>query len=111
MSQIELLVNEGDAQPESLFHRPQGRWNPVDPNLTAVAGLHPGENFHQGALARTVLTDDGDNFAAAHGQAHALERPHAGERLGQRTGFQQDRGHEQFGLREGSVSGLLAADL
>ena len=104
-------MNEGDTQPESLFYGLQGRWNPVYPNLTAVAGLHPGEDLHQGALARTVLTDDGDNFAAAHGQAHALERPHAGERLGQRTGFQQDRGHEQFGLREGSVSVLLAADL
>ena len=46
LSQIELLVNEGDSQPESLFHGPQGRWNPVYSDLTAVGGLHPGEDLH-----------------------------------------------------------------
>ena len=97
LGQIEFLVDEGDAQPEGFFDGPQGRWNPVDPDLARVGGLHPGEDLHQGALAGPVLTDDGHDFAPAHGQAHALERPHAGERLGQRAGFQQGRGHGRCG--------------
>ena len=78
----------------------------IEEDFAGVGGLHAGEDFHQRALARTVLAVDREHLAALDGEAHALERPHAREGLGQRAGFEQGHRNGEFGMAN-SESGYV----
>ena len=50
---------------------PSSEWFPI--------WMDAGDDLHQGALARAVLTDDGDHLAEEKGGIHVVERVHPRE--------------------------------
>jgi hypothetical protein len=53
----EFLVDDSDASCPGLMRRMEMHRLSIYGDLATVRGLRSGEDFHQGALARTVLTN------------------------------------------------------
>ena len=60
----------------------------------AVGLMDPGQDMHEGTLARAVLSHQGMDLAAADLQVDAVERPDAREPLADRAGDQQGAGRD-----------------
>ena len=54
----------------------------IQGDLAAIRALCARQDFHQGALARTILSHQSVDLARLDREIHALERAHAGETLG-----------------------------
>jgi hypothetical protein len=67
----------------------------VELQAAGVRPLGAGDNLHQGAFARSVLTHDGMDASSLDVKADVLQRAHARVTLGNSSYF-QDRGHGTF---------------
>jgi hypothetical protein len=76
---IELLMDQGDAEGKSFLDRADLHGSPVEPDRAGVRQLHAGEDFHQGAFARAVFPEHGDDLARADRKTHVVQCAHAGE--------------------------------
>ena len=79
-NQIQLLEDDGDAGVLGLARscETQLAW-PRQQDLARVRREHAGEDVHQRGLARAVLAEQGVQPPAPHGEAHVVERLHAGK--------------------------------
>ena len=80
-SERELLINRRDAGAARLERAARREPPAVDAHRTRVAGERAGEDGHQRALARAVLTDEREDLARADRQVHAVQRHRRAERL------------------------------
>jgi len=98
VGEVQLLVNEGDAEPLGRLHRRKFHRDALNVNAPGVRLLNAGQDLHQRALAGAILTDDRQHLASVDRHAHALERADARIRLGQSRGLQQGHRHRRTPL-------------
>ena len=79
--EIELLIDDGDAEVLRLAGAVEDDRLAVEDDLAAVRLVDPGEDLHQRALAGAVLPDEPEDFAGMDFEADVLQREHAGEAL------------------------------
>ena len=73
VAEVEFLVDQGDAQVRGRAGGIDAHRAVAEEDLASVGQLHPGQDFHQGRLARSVLADDGQHFARLQGQVHVAQ--------------------------------------
>src|SRR5260221_14389959 len=64
---------------------------PVDPNFTFICPMEPTQNLHQGRLARSVLTNQGNHFPWENGKINVIKENYTGEPLGEASHFNYRR--------------------
>src|SRR5262249_34174874 len=74
----ELLVNQRDAAFARVERRCGSIRRSAERHLTAIGAHGPGEDRHECALARTVLAEDGVDFARVRREIDAVERDRRG---------------------------------
>ena len=79
--EIELLIDDGDAEVLRLAGAVEDDRLTVEDDLAAVRLIDPGEDLHQGALAGAVLADEPEDFAGMDFETDVLQRQHTGEAL------------------------------
>src|SRR6185436_14010928 len=87
----EFLVNELDPMSSSIARRVDLDRFAVDLDRTAVAGNRAADDIHQRRLARTVLTDQRDDFTLADGEIDLIERNYSGEPFADSLHFEKWR--------------------
>ena len=94
--QVQLLVD--DADPEVLG-RPGGGdvlFLSADPDHARIAAVDPGQDLHQGGLARAVLPDETVDLARAQLELRVLERADARKALGDIDHLDQELIHVEL---------------
>ena len=92
-----MLVDH--AQPVSDGVAGTGKPNglSIDPNHSLVRVVNPEEDVHQGRFSCAVFTEEGVDFALAHGEIHSIVGHHTGkafhdaEHLDRHPGVRHDR--------------------
>jgi hypothetical protein len=62
----------------------------IESDFASIRALRAGQDLHQGAFTRTILTNQSVNFARPDRQIHAFQRTDAGETLGH-PAYRKDR--------------------
>ena len=98
--QVELLVDDADAELLRVLGRDRLVRLAVEEELALVDLVHAGEHLHQRRLAGSVLADQRVHLAGAQVEVHVLERLDAGEALAHPLDVQQQRalGHRLSGV-------------
>ncbi len=91
IGQVQLLVDEHDAQLQSPLYRADFHAGTVDVDLALVGMLDAGQDLHERALARPIFAHQGQDFARRKLQAHAAQGCDARETLADATNFEQGR--------------------
>ena len=78
-SEIQLLVNHGNAAPTGVQRVPGNERLPVQLDLSAVRLAGAAEDFHQRAFARPVLADERVNFGGLNLEGNVFERVRGAE--------------------------------
>jgi hypothetical protein len=89
--EVELLIDDGDAEVLRLARAVEHDRLPVEDDLAGVRLIDPGEDLHQGALAGAVLADQPQDLAGMDFETDVLQRQHAGEALGDPLDPEQGR--------------------
>ena len=77
--QIELLVNDGDAQLLGVVRALDLGFLPVQEDAPGVPAVRAREDFHQRGLAGAVFTDQRQYLTGRHLEVHVVQRLHTGE--------------------------------
>ena len=85
--QLEVLVDHADAQPLGVLGGGNGHRLAVHQNGAAVGGVDAGQHVHQGGLAGTVLSQQGENLSFSEIQVDVVVGYHRTEGLGDATKF------------------------
>ena len=91
-AKCQFLVNHGDTQRPRLTGIPGRDANAPQANLTPIRHIDAGQNFSQGALARTILTHESVTAALGHGKRHLRQSLNPWIRLGDRVERQERHG-------------------
>ena len=86
----QFLVDDPDARRPRLMRRMEMHRLSIQGDLASIRALCSRQDFHQGALTRTVLSNQSVDLPWPYREIHALERTHAGETLGY-PAYGQDR--------------------
>ena len=90
--QIQLLMDQRDAERLRLPHRVDRYRRAIDDNLAGIRRLHARENLHECAFARAVLADQSEHFTARDMQPHVGQCPNAGKSFRYAADFEKRRG-------------------
>ena len=91
----EVLVHHADALRDSVARAADACRLAVDQDLAGIRMDEPVEDVHQGALARSVLSDEGMDLAGADREVDVIVGDHAGPGLGDAVHLEGER----FGCR------------
>ena len=92
VTQAELLMDEADPRRHRLARPVEAHRLTPKPELPGIRRVDPGQDPHEGALARTVLAHDRQDLAGSSHEVHALQGLNAPERLGEAASLQHDAG-------------------
>jgi hypothetical protein len=87
-----MLVDHPNAQANRFQRTPDFHWMTIDPDLTIVRLIKPGEDIHQGRLARPVLAEQCMNFAMLEIETTGFISDNARKALPDIAHLQQGRG-------------------
>jgi len=105
--QVELLVDNGDAQPLRIERSVNGGRLPVEEEAPAIGPDGAGDDPGERALARAVFAHERVDFSRAHFQAGASQRRHAAETFAGIRDFQKGMGHQCYSLTPSRPPGTL----
>src|SRR5690606_1981577 len=89
-TEVDLLIDGGDAGPLRVGRRREDAAAPRDGDLTGVDGVDAGERLDERRLARAVLAHERVDLAGAQREVHTVEREHTGKANGD-AGHLDDR--------------------
>jgi hypothetical protein len=89
-----VLVDHADAQGDGVVGLVDLDRPATDLDLALVLGIEAVEDVHQGALARAVLAEEGQDLALVERKADPVVGQHPREALGD-VACLQDRGHRR----------------
>ena len=108
IEQDRFLMNGGNARLAGVMRGRKGHRCAADADFAFVRLVNAGHDFDQRGLARTIFADQRSDLAGIELERDIVQRPHAGETLGdagegedRRIGFKSAHG---FGFA-GQVSG------
>jgi hypothetical protein len=105
--QVELLVDNGDAQPLRIERSVNGGRLPVEEEAPAIGPDGAGDDPGERALARAVFAHERVDFSRAHFQAGASQRRQAAETFAGIRDFQKGMGHQCYSLTPSRPPGTL----
>ena len=88
VDELELLVDDRDAEPRGIDRPVHDNRRAVDANLARVGAMDAGQDLHQRRLAGAVLADERHDLPGRQLEVHAVERDDAGKPLGDRRHLQ-----------------------
>lgn len=94
---------------EGLPWRCDGDGIAIDEDLAMIGLVDAVQHLQQGGLAGTILADEADNLALADGEAHIVQRLHAGKALGNAADFKDGSCHFTTSSRDRSSASVTAA--
>src|SRR5205085_1924824 len=99
--QVELLVDDRDAEVHRLLRRIDVSFTAAQQNLAGILGLRARKDLHQRGLAGAVFADERMDFASLHIQADVLQRAYAGICLGNAAHLKRHfwRGNSRWQLK------------
>ena len=100
--QVELLMNDADAEVLRRTGRRNIDGHAVDADFAGVLRIDSGEDLHQGRLAGAVLPDEGVDLAGKELETGLPQRLHAGKSLVE-IGDRDERRHGIRPVRFGSA--------
>ena len=80
--QFEMLVDHADPMGKCIARRADGNPLAVHVDPSAVRIVNSGDHVHERRLAAAVLTENGEDLASLHAEAHVVVGDHLAERLG-----------------------------
>jgi hypothetical protein len=86
----QLLVDDPYACRPSLMRRMEMHGLSIERDFAAIRALCSRQDFHQRALARTILSNQSVDLTRPYREIHALERAHAGKTLSY-PAYREDR--------------------
>ena len=99
--EIDFLVDRADAHRARLAGRADIDGAAVDANFALVAANRAGHDLDQRRLAGAVLSHQRMHFAGLDAEIDAIQRPHAGKRLGNAEHFDPRRQGLRHARRRG----------
>jgi hypothetical protein len=91
---VELLVDETNAERHRVIHVVDGDWLSIHKKLAFFGAIDAAEDFHECGLARSVLATQGENLARGDAEADLVERHHTGEALRDAAHFEKGNIHD-----------------
>ena len=79
--QLEMLMNHTDLIAKSVFGRTNGNFFSVDINPALVGIINSRDHVHERCFSRSVLAEDGQNFALSDVHIHVFIRGYLSERF------------------------------
>ena len=90
-AEVDLLVDGADAQALRVQRGRGADGLAIQAHIALVGGVHAGQHFDEGGLARAVLAHEGVHFTGKQAQIDAREGPHGTELLGHAGKLQHGR--------------------